>query len=126
MHRKLTLTATLVAALLGPAACGDPSSADARIESVDMLLAQVCQLAANCPGVSATPQDLQDCPLGIRSQLGPSEIDELEQFISLSTARQHTVLECIGTAICSRFGGGLGSISDSDMMEPYRECLASA
>jgi hypothetical protein len=126
MHRTLPLRATLVAALLGSASCGDPSGTDARIESVDMLLAQVCQLAADCPGVSATPQDLQDCPLGIRSQLGPAEIAELEQFITLSTARQHTVLECVGRAICSRFGGGLGSISDSDLMEPYRECLASA
>jgi hypothetical protein len=125
MNRTLTLTAILVATLLGPA-CSDPSSADVRIETVDMLLARVCHLAAACPGVSATPQDLDDCPLGIRSQLGPSEIAELEQFITLSTARQGTVLECIGTAICGRFGGGLGSISDSDMMEPYRECMASA
>ena len=125
MNRTLTLPAVLVATLLGPA-CGDPSSTDLRIETVDLLLARVCQLAAACPGVSATPQDLDDCPLGIRSQLGPSEIAELEQFITLSTAQQGTVLECIGTAICGRFGGGLGSISDSDMMEPYRQCLASA
>ncbi len=125
MNRTLTLPAILVASLLGPA-CGDPSSTDLRIETVDVLLARVCQLAAACPGVSATPQDLDDCPLGIRSQLGPSEIVELEQFIRLSTAQQGTVLECIGTAICGRFGGGLGSISDSDMMEPYRQCLVSA
>ena len=125
MNRTLILTASLAMTLLGPA-CADPTSADARIETVDMLLARVCQLAAACHGVSATPQDLEDCPLGIRSQLGPSEIAELEQFITLSTARQGTVLECIGTAICGRFGGGLGSISDSDIMEPYRQCLASA
>lgn len=122
MNRTLTSTAILVATL----ACGDPSSADVRIETVDMLLARVCQLAAACPGVSATQQELDDCPLGIRSQLGPSEIAELEQFITLSAAQQGAVLECIGTAICGRFGGGLGSISDSDMMEPYRQCLASA
>jgi len=125
MNRTLTLPAILVASLLGPA-CGDPSSTDLRIETVDVLRARAWQLAGACPGVSATPQDLDDCPLGIRSQLGPSEIVELEQFIRLSTAQQGTVLECIGTAICGRFGGGLGSISDSDMMEPYRQCLVSA
>lgn len=125
MNRTLTLPAVLIATLLAPA-CGDPSGTDAHIETVDLLLARVCQLAAACPGVSATAQELDDCPAGIRSQLGPSEIAELEQFITLSTAQQGTVLECIGTAICARFGGGLGSISDSDMMEPYRQCLATA
>ena len=125
MKRILALPAILAASLLG-LACGDPSGTDLHIETVDVLLARVCQLAAECPGVSATPQDLDDCPLRIRAQLGPSEIAELEQFITLSTAQQRTVLGCIGTAICGRFGGGLGSISDSDMMEPYRQCLASA
>lgn len=125
MHRTLTLPAVLLVTLLGPA-CGDPSGTDAHIETVDLLLARVCQLAAACPGVPATAQELDDCPFRIRSQLGPSEIAELEEFITLSTARQGIVLECIGTAICGRFGGGLGNISDSDMMEPYRECLATA
>jgi len=71
MHRRLTLRATLGAVFLGLASCGDPSSADARIDGVDMLLVQVCQLAADCPGVSATPKDLQDCPLGISISAGP-------------------------------------------------------
>src|SRR5438093_11125838 len=103
MNRTLTGTAILVATLLGPA-CGDPSSADVRIETVDMLLARVCQLAAACPGVSATPQDLDDCPLGIRSQLGPSEIAELAQFVTLSRAQQGTVPASNGTSRHRRFG----------------------
>src|SRR5256714_15063287 len=97
MNRTLTGTAILVATLLGTA-CGDPNSADVRIETGDMLLARVCQLAAECPGVSATPQELDDGPLGIRSQLVPFEIAELEQFITLSAAQQSTVLDGIGTA----------------------------
>ena len=125
MKRFFTLAPILAATLLSPA-CGDPTSADTHIETVDGLLARVCQLAAGCPGIAATSQDVADCPLGIRSELRLSEIAELEQFITLSTAQQGKVLACIGTKICRRFGGGLGSISDSDMMEPYRECLASA
>jgi len=124
MSRILTLPAVLLATLLGPA-CGDSGGPDAHIGTVDLLLTRVCQLAADCPGVSATAQELDDCPLGIRSELGSSEITELEQFLTLSTAQQGTVLECIGTEICGRFGGGLGSISDSDMMEPYRQCMGS-
>ena len=125
MNRTIILPAILVATLLAPA-CGDSSGTDPSIETVDELLARVCQLAAACSGVVATQQDLHDCPLGIRSQLRASDIAELEHFITLSPAQQGIVLECIGTAICSRFGGGLGSISDSDMMEPYRQCMASA
>ena len=45
MNRTLILTASLAATLLGPA-CADPTSANGRIETVDMLLARVCQLAA--------------------------------------------------------------------------------
>jgi hypothetical protein len=121
MHAKLA--AVVLFALLLPA-CTDPSGTDARIATVDQLLDRVCHLATDCPGVSATAQDLEDCPLGIKSQLGQSEIAELQAFIALSSVKQDAVLDCIGTAICSRFGGGLGSISDSDMMEPYRECIA--
>jgi hypothetical protein len=125
MHQEF-MRGVLVAFALFLPACGDSTGADARIETVDQLLGRVCELAADCPGVSATDQDIADCPLGIESQLGSPEIAELEQFLALSTVAQGTVLDCIGTAICGRFGGGLGSISDSDMMEPYRECMASA
>jgi hypothetical protein len=107
-------------------ACSDPSGTDGRIGTVDGFLAKVCEKAAGCAGISATPGDIADCPLGIRSELSQNQLLELEEFTTYTKVQQDHILECIGSAICARFGGSLSSISDSDIMEPYRGCRSSA
>jgi hypothetical protein len=101
--------------------CGD-GSPDTSIDTVDELLAGICAEAAQCPGITATQQDLDACPLGIRSQLGADELSELEQVVGYPRSQQQCVLQCMGDDICGRFGGDLSNISDSDVMEPFREC----
>ena len=123
MTGKLTLSLILIAVVLP--ACSNPSGIDGKIQTVDMLLASVCKLAAACPGISATPADVDDCPLGIRSQLDQADLNELQQFTTYGKVQQDKILQCIGTTICARFGGRLANISDSDVMEPYRDCVAS-
>ena len=125
MNRLLTLTAVVVTGLFG-SACGDGNGVDTKGDSVDRLLAKVCEMAAGCPGSSATQSEIDDCPLEIRAQLDQSDLAELEQFNSYARARQDRIIECIGVAICDRFGGRLTNISDSDVMEPYRECVVTA
>ena len=124
MSAKLSLTLILIAVVLP--ACGNTSGIDAKIQTVDMLLAKVCELAAACPGVAATPAEVDDCPLGIRSQLDQSDLNELQQFTTYGKVQQDKIIQCMGTSICARFGGRLANISDSDVMEPYRDCVASA
>ena len=124
MNRPLTLIAVLTTGLLG-SACGNGNGVDTKGDSVDRLLAKVCEMAAQCPGSSATQSEIDDCPLGIRSQLDQSDLAELERFSSYSPARQDKILQCMGVTICDRFGGRLDNISDSDVMEPYQECVAS-
>ena len=125
MNRLLTLAAVLATGLFG-LACGDGNGVDPKGDSVDRLLAKVCEMAAGCPGSSATQSEIDDCPLEIRSQLDQSDLAELEQFNSYTHVKQDKIIACVGVAICDRFGGRLSNISDSDLMEPYGECLATA
>lgn len=107
-------------------ACSDPSGTDGSIETVDGFLNRICELAAPCPGISATPDDVEDCPLGIRSELSQNQLIELEAFTSFDKVQQNRVLACMGSALCTRFGGRLSNLSDSDIMDPYRGCRTSA
>jgi hypothetical protein len=113
----------LMAVLL--AGCGDAGGPDGRIETVDALLARICQLAAGCPGIASSAEEIQDCPADVRSELSDAQLAALEAFTVLSRAEQDPILECLGTRICGRFGGSVASLSDSDVMEPYEECRAS-
>jgi hypothetical protein len=122
MHSKITPRVILIAVLL--TACDNASGPDAKIETVDMLLAKICELAAECPGISSSADEVDDCPLGIRSELSQSQLTELERFSTYSKAEQDRVLQCIGTAICGRFAGSVANVSDSDLMEPYADCLS--
>jgi hypothetical protein len=124
MNRLLTLTAVVVTGLFG-SACGDGNGVDTKGDSVDRLLAKVCEMAAGCPGSSATQSEIDDCPLGIRGDLDQSDLAELEQFATYPRAKQDKIIECVGVAICDRFSGRLTNISDSDVMEPYRECVVT-
>ena len=123
MRKKLGLGRMLIVTLL-VLACSDPSGTDGRIETVDGLLARICELAARC--VSATPADIAACPLGLRSQLSQAQLTELGGFTSYTKTQQDRILGCFGAAICGRFGGRLANMSDSDVLDPYRGCLASA
>ena len=120
MRKNFGVSGKLVATLL-LAACG-VSSPDAEIDDVDVLFARVCELAAPCPGTSATQQEIDDCPLGIRTELSEIQLNELEQFTSYTQSKQVCVLECMGGALCDRFDGALSNISDSDVLEPFRTC----
>ena len=120
MRKKLALSMLLVAPLL-LAAC-DVSSPNTRIDDVDGFLARTCELAAPCPGISATQEEIDACPLGIRSQLNEAQLNELERFTTYTDSQQSCILECIGSAICGRFGVSLSAISDSDVLEPFGTC----
>lgn len=125
MTREITSSGMLIAALL-LAACGDSgdngTGPDTRIEDVDGFLAATCEVAALCPGISPTQEEINACPSEIRFELSASQLAELERFTTYTKSRQDCILECIGQAICDRFGGGLSSISDSDVVEPFRAC----
>ena len=118
LRRALAITVLVLA-------CSDPTGTAQKIETVDGLLARICELAAQCAGISATAADVAACPAGTRAKLSQNQLQELGGFTSYTKAQQDTVLQCIGMAICGRFGGGLSSMSDSDLMEPYRACVRS-
>jgi hypothetical protein len=101
-------------------ACEDSSSPPAKIETVDELLARACELAADC--VSATQEDIDACPADLRQALNADDLAELEAFTALDKEEQDRILECFDAEICDRFGVSLFSISDSDLMEPLRDC----
>jgi hypothetical protein len=104
-------------------ACSDPTGTNGKIETVDGLLARICELAARCTGIAG---DVAACPAELRTELSQSQLHELEGFTSFTKVQQDHVLACIGLAICGRFGGNLSNMSDSDVMDPYRSCLGSA
>ena len=108
-------------AVLAACSATEPKAPD----PVDDLLAKVCNAAAQCPGVSATAAEIAACPADLRSKLSESQIVELGSFANYAASKQTCVLDCIGTAICGRFGGGLSSISDADVLEPFQTCSAS-
>lgn len=120
MRNALVSSGILLVVLL--AGCGD-SGPDATIDTVDDLLASICGVAGACPGLSPTQAEYDQCPLELRSELSPSQLAELEQFLGYTETQQTCALECMGVEICDRFGGGLSSISDSDVIEPYRSCV---
>ena len=95
--------------------CGEPAA-------TDEFLARVCELAALCPNISPTQEEIDACPLGIRSAMSEAQLNELERFTTYTRSQQDCILECIGRAICGRFGGALSNISDSDVLEPFRAC----
>src|SRR5213082_1901487 len=108
-------------AVLAACSASEPKAPD----PVDDLLAMVCSAAAQCPGVSGTAAEIAACPADLRSKLSESQIAELGSFASYAASKQTCVRDCIGTAICGRFGGGLSSISDADVLEPFQTCSAS-
>lgn len=119
---KTTLRlAGFLAGAIALASCGD-GSPEARVDDVDQLLARICGVAAECPGLSPTEGEIAQCPLELRSELSASQLTELQRFLGYTGAQQTCILSCIGGRICDRFGGGLNSISDSDVIEPYRAC----
>jgi len=122
----LVLASFIVTALL--AACGGDgdngsiSDPDLRIGDVDEFLTVICEQAATCPDISPTPEEIDSCPVGIRSQLSDAQVGEVEQFTTYGKSRQDCVLECIAGVICGRFGVALSAISDADAIEPLVDC----
>lgn len=123
MPKILILSAMLVG-VWSLAACNaaGPDDTEERIVDVNVFLARVCQLAAACPGSSPTQEELDSCPSEIRSELSSTQVAELERFTTYTATRQQCILQCIGGAICDRFGGSILNISDSDVLEPFRAC----
>jgi hypothetical protein len=116
---RVVTSVLITASLLG--ACGDGST-DATIDDVDEFLAEICELAEACPGISSTQQEVDACPLEVRSELSQAQLTELERFTTYTDDRQDCILACIGGAICGRFGGSVSNLSDSDVVEPFRGC----
>jgi len=101
-------------------ACEDNSAPETKITTVDGLLTRACELAADCGG--ATQEEIDACPADLLQNLDADDVAELERFLTFDRAEQDRILECFDGAICDRFGGSLSSISDSDLMEPLRDC----
>jgi hypothetical protein len=119
---RMLLIAGIMLAGFANCGCKDKKTVApvAKIETVDELLARVCELAADC--VSATPQDIADCPANLLSQLSAGELTELDAFLALDKSTQDDILACFDTKICGRFGGSLANMSDADLMDPLRAC----
>ncbi len=120
MSKKLALSGMLITSLL-LAACG-VSSPDAKIDDVDVFLARICGLAASCPDISSTQEEIDACPLEIRSEVSEAQLNELQRFTNHTESQQNCILECIRGAICDRFGGRISNMSDSDVLEPFIAC----
>ncbi len=122
--RKVMIIAGVMAVVF--TGCGDEDGNGMLVEpvskimTVDELLARVCELAADC--VDATEAEISACPADLLQKLDADEIAELERFTTLDKSEQDRILECFDAAICGRFGGDLGNMSDSDLMEPLRAC----
>ena len=126
-YRGVTMKRYLIFAvmILALSACSNDDSSNVnapatKIETVDDLLARVCELAADC--VSASQADIAACPADLLTELDTDDLAELAQFTTFDLATQTQILECFDSMICNRFGGSLSSMSDSDVMEPFRSC----
>lgn len=125
--RKLALFA--IALLFVAGACGSDEDADGatepngRITTVDGYAAAVCELAATCPDISPTHQDIEDCPAGIMADLDAGEdLPAIQQFLTYSESKQDCIVACVNGTICDRFDVGLSAISGADATEPMVEC----
>jgi hypothetical protein len=123
--RKIRVVAGVLIAAVILTNCRDTSSPETRIATVDGFLARVCQLAGQCPGISATQTEVQACPGRIRAQLSQNQLTALERFTTYTEVRQACILDCMRTSICTRFGGSIDNISDSDVVDPFRSCEQS-
>jgi hypothetical protein len=101
---------------------GSITGPDDPIQDVAGFVAAVCELAASCPGISATQDDINTYVAQIQDRFSQSQIEEMEVFATYTKAQQDCILICIGGRICSRFGGAISSMSDSDVIEPLRAC----
>ena len=113
-----------VALLVSIPACDSDESTkpDEPITNVNALLAEVCDLAAKCPDIAVTEEDLAACPANLLSKVNQNQLEALTRFTTYDKARQDCILECMGINICDRFGVGLPSISDADLVETYVAC----
>jgi hypothetical protein len=109
-------------AVLAVTACGEDegNAPETKITTVDELLARTCELAADC--VSAPQDEIEACPGHLRQELDADDLAELGRFTTLDKSEQDRILECFDASICGRFGGSLLFMSDSDLMEPLRNC----
>jgi hypothetical protein len=102
----------------------DATKPEEPITDVTTMLASVCELAALCPDITVTDEDLAACPANLLSKLSQNQLAAVTQFTTYDKARQDCILECMGINICDRFGVGLPSISDADLVETYVACEA--
>lgn len=124
MKKEFVSIGMLVATLLLAACSGDSgiNDPDPRIDSVDALLAEICEEAALCPDISPTQQEIDTCPANVRSGMDAHLLDHLEQVTSYTSTQQVCLLACTGRAICGGFEGSLSALSDADAVEPLMAC----
>lgn len=114
---------SIVCVIMLVSACSDdesPQQVVGPLTTVDDFLARVCDLGGDCGGSSAS--DIAQCPADLLTELDEDDIAELEAFLLLDKAEQDRILNCFAEAVCSRFGGSVLNMSDSDLMEPLRAC----
>ena len=115
---KMVLGAAVVVFIL--TACGDSITPEEKITTVDELLVRVCELAGDCG--SSTQGDIDLCPSNLLQELNARQVAELEDLTTLDKNEQDRILECFGAAVCGRFGGSVLNMSDTDLLEPLRNC----
>jgi len=121
------LAIPVVVLMLAASACGSEEETinepGTRVTTVEEYAAAVCDLAARCPDISPTQQDIQNCRSGLLADFDANEdLPSIEQFLTYSRSRQDCVLACVEGLICDRFDVGLSAISGADATEPVVEC----
>jgi hypothetical protein len=102
---------------------GSPAGTSGKIETTDDLLARTCELGGDCNDGS-TAEEIGLCPGELLAELSVNDMAFLETVLELEADQQAAVLECFGQNVCSRFGGSVLSMSDSDLTETLAACLA--
>ena len=98
----------------------DPKAVE-KITTETDFFAEVCRIGEKCPDLTQEAT-IDECVQSVSDEIAVNDGDEIATFIATDGDRQQTVLECIETKLCDRFGTTITAISDSDVLEPLEEC----
>jgi hypothetical protein len=122
--RRVAAGLVCVALCALAAACSDddsPTGTGSALTSDDMLV-EACERAGECN--ASTPDDIALCPANVLPELGEDDIAYLDGLARLDATQRDAVFDCFATEVCTRFGGSVLNMSDSDLMETLALCAA--